>query len=415
MNRPSQAVILAGGRGVRLKPLTDDRPKPMIEFHGRPFLEYLVELLRAQGFRRILMLLGYLPEVIQDHFGDGNRWGVEIEYAVTNAGDETGWRIKQAESRLDPVFMLLYCDNYWPMCFDALWRQYLSKNVLALVIVYQNADGYTRDNLIVDAEGYVTVYDKSRTAPGLKGVDIGFFILKREVLDLLPRENVSFEEVVYPQLVAMRQLCAYVTNHRYYSVGSHDRLPATEEFLRRRPAVILDRDGVLNKKLPRSSYVRSWSDWQWIPGAKEALRLFREAGYRVVVVTNQAGVGRRVMTEVDLSNIHDRVKAEVASAGGRLDAIYYCPHDWNEGCYCRKPRPGLLYQAQREFSLDLSRTYLIGDDERDGKAAEAAGCPWLMVSAEKSLLDYARLLVSEGGMIGIKGLPDREAIRKAFD
>ena len=79
--RPTQAVILAGGRGTRLKPLTDTRPKPMIEIHGRPFLEYQIEQLRDQGFERILFLLGYRPEVVQEYCGDGRRWGVKIEYS----------------------------------------------------------------------------------------------------------------------------------------------------------------------------------------------------------------------------------------------------------------------------------------------------------------------------------------------
>jgi len=391
--RPTQVVILAGGRGVRLRPLTDTKPKPMIKFHGKPFLEYLIEMLRDRGFERILLLLGYLPEVIQDYFGDGSRWGIEIEYAVSALEDDTGRRIKLAERRIDPVFLLMYCDNYWPMRFDKMWQQFVSMGVPALVTVYRNSDQYTRDNLRVDENGYIVTYDKSRTAPNLQGVDIGFMILKRQVLDLLPDENVSFEKVVLSQLVARRQLQAYVTEHRYYSVGSPRRLPLTEEFLARRPAVILDRDGVLNRKPPRARYVCTWGNWEWILGAKEALRLFKEAGYRVIIVSNQAGIARGAMTEEDLAEIHERMEAEVVEAGGRIDAIYYCPHGWDEGCECRKPKPGMLFQAQREFSLDLSRTYFIGDDERDGQAADAAGCPWLLVSDEMSLLDYARQLV----------------------
>src|SRR5256886_6611329 len=117
LQRPTQAVILAGGRGTRLRPITDTRPKPMVEFHGKPFLEYIVEMLRDQGFERILMLLGYLPEVIQDHFEDGARWGVEIAYSVTGADDLTAHRLNVAADHLDPCFLLLYCDNYWPMRF----------------------------------------------------------------------------------------------------------------------------------------------------------------------------------------------------------------------------------------------------------------------------------------------------------
>ena len=100
------------------------------------------------------------------------------------------------------------------------------------------------------------------------------------------------------------------------------------------------------------------------------------------------------MTEDDLLHIHERMKTEAAEAGGDIDAIYYCPHDWNEGCECRKPKPGLLFRAQRELNLDLSRTPFVGDDERDAEAADAAGCPFVLVSDELPLLDVAQRLVN---------------------
>ena len=139
------AVILAGGRGTRLRPLTDSIPKPMIEFHGKPFLEYLIEMVRDQGIDRFLLLLGYLPEVVQDYFGDGRKWGVSIEYSVAADEDETGRRLKLAQSRIDPTFLLMYCDNYWPLQLDSMRRQFAGGDAEAMVTVYRNDDGYTRD------------------------------------------------------------------------------------------------------------------------------------------------------------------------------------------------------------------------------------------------------------------------------
>lgn len=393
-SRPTQAVILAGGQGTRLRPLTDTRPKPMIEFHGKPFLEYLVEMLRSQGFDRILLLLGYLPEVIQEYFGDGKRWGVTIEYSVSPVADETGQRMQLARSYMDACFLLMYCDNYWPMQIDKMWQRFKAADVPAMLTVYGNEDGYTKGCIRVDHNGYVTAYDKTRTAHGLQGVEIGFALMAKSILELLPQEDISFEEVVFPKLIQERQLLAYMTEHRYYSVGSHSRLPLTEDFLARRPTVILDRDGVLNKRPVQAQYVRTWDEFEWLPGAREALRLFKDAHYRVIVVSNQAGIARGVMTEGDLKRIHKRMQAEVLEAGGRIDAIYYCPHDWDDGCKCRKPRPGMLFQAQRDFNLDLSRTPFIGDDERDVQAGDAAGCPTALVSEGISLGDITARIVN---------------------
>ena len=365
----------------------------MIEIHGKPFLEYNLEMLRQQGFERVVLLLGYMPEVVQDYFGDGHRWGLRIEYSVTPVEDETGRRIKQAGHLLDDCFVLLYCDNYWPMRMQEMWQRFVASGAPAMLTIYTNKDGYTKDSLRVDANGFVAVFDKQRRAPDLKGVEIGYGIFRKELLALLPQENVSFEETLYPALAQSGRLAAYVTDHRYFSVGGLSRLPLTETFLGRRPAIILDRDGVLNRKPPRANYVRRWEEFEWLPGAMEALRKLKLAGFRVIVVSNQAGVARGAMTEADLLLIHRRMVREAVLADGRIDAIYYCPHNWDEGCECRKPRPGMLFQAQRDFSLDLSRTLFVGDDERDAQAANAAGCPSVLVSEQKSLLEVVTELI----------------------
>jgi D-glycero-D-manno-heptose 1,7-bisphosphate phosphatase len=274
-----------------------------------------------------------------------------------------------------------------------MWQRFASANAPAMITVYTNKDGYTRNSVRVDDDGYVAVYDKTCAAPRLQGVEISYALINRSVIDLLPSTNVSVEEALYTRLANQRQLFAYMTDHRYYSVGAVHRLPLTETFFTRHPTLILDRDGVLNKKPPRAEYVRTWDEFAWLPGAKDALRLLKEAGYRVIVVSNQAGVARGAMTENDLLLIHERMNAEVREAGGQIETIYYCPHDWEEGCECRKPKPGMLFQAQREFNLDLSRTLFIGDDERDGQAADAAECLSALVSHERLLLDVVHNLL----------------------
>lgn len=393
--RPTQAVILAGGRGSRLRPLTDTRPKAMVEFHGKPFLEYLIEMLRDEGFERVLLLLGYLPDVIVKHFGDGSRLGIQIDYEITPPEYETSQRVELAQSRIDECFLLMYCDNYWPMRMDRMWAEFVASGAPAQITVYANRDRYSRSSVKIGPQGMVEVLDRSRTTPGLEGVEISYAIVTRSaVLDLLPGRREPFETAVYPPLAARGQLHAYWTEHRYYSVGGHDRLKVTEEFLARKPAVILDRDGVLNIRPSRAQYVRSPEEFRWLAGSREALRMLCEARCRVIVVSNQAGIARGEMGAADLEAVHARMRAEAAAAGGRVDAVYHCPHGWDDGCDCRKPKPGMLFQAQRDHHLDLTRTLFVGDDERDAEAASAAGCPFARVSEEQSLLDITRRLVS---------------------
>ncbi len=391
--RPRQAVILAGGRGTRMQPITLDRPKPMVPVLGRPFLEYQVEQLRAEGFERIVLLLGYLPQVVIDHFGDGSRFGVEIVYSVTGPDDLTASRVANARHLLDPCFLLLYCDNYLPFRMDRLWSRFSAAGKPAMITVYANDDGLSRDNVVVEPDGTVAVFDRSRTAPNLKGVELSYAVITDLALEHLPAEDMLFEEAIYVPLAAERRLAANVTGHRYYSCGSLNRLPVTERFLARQKTVLVDRDGVLNRKAPRAHYVRNWAEWEWLPGAREALALLTGAGYRIILVSNQAGIARGAMTENDLAALHERMKQDVEAAGGRIDAIYHCPHDWDEGCACRKPSPGMLFAAQRDFDLDLTRTPFIGDDDRDGIAADAAECPFFQVTEDRSLLDIVHQLL----------------------
>jgi D-glycero-D-manno-heptose 1,7-bisphosphate phosphatase len=145
------------------------------------------------------------------------------------------------------------------------------------------------------------------------------------------------------------------------------------------PAVFLDRDGTLNFD---KGYVHKWADWEWLPGAPEALVRLKEAGYKLVVVTNQAGVAKGYYSEDDVRELHRRVNLDLAGRGlSTLDAFYYCPHhpDYSGPCSCRKPAPGLITRAAAEENLDLARSFLVGDKLSDAVAGLAAGCRSILV------------------------------------
>jgi D-glycero-D-manno-heptose 1,7-bisphosphate phosphatase len=142
-------------------------------------------------------------------------------------------------------------------------------------------------------------------------------------------------------------------------------------------AVFVDRDGVISHDRP--DYVKSWDEVEFIPGALEGLRLLAGAGRRVLVITNQSAIGRGVMSQPQLEGIHARLSAIVTDAGGRIEAFLVCPHVPEDRCACRKPYPGLLYQAQARFGIDLKASYLVGDFETDMVAAAAAQCHSILV------------------------------------
>ncbi len=388
-----QAVILAGGRGMRLRPLTDNTPKPMLLMNGKPFLEYLLEMLKGNGIEEVVLLVGYLPTKIQEYFGDGSKFGLQIKYSVGDVSFETGKRLKDAESLVDENFLLLYCDNYWPLDLKKLLAYHNARDVQATVTLYTNKDNFSKSNIRLDDQGYVTLYDKSRQEKNLSGVEIGFYILDKGIFSLMPETNFSFEKEILPKLIERRQLAGYPTDHRYYSVGSLERLSVTEDFLKPKKVILLDRDGTINKKAPKADYVKTWEEFEFLPGAVEAIRKLTEHGYEIYLISNQPGIARGMMTEGDLTEIHTNMIKRLEENQAKIKHIYRCLHGWNDGCECRKPKPGMLYQAGRENNLNLSKAVFIGDDERDAQAGEAAGIRTILVTPQQSLLDIVNKII----------------------
>jgi D-glycero-D-manno-heptose 1,7-bisphosphate phosphatase len=143
------------------------------------------------------------------------------------------------------------------------------------------------------------------------------------------------------------------------------------------PAVFLDRDGVIGEN--RADHVKSWDEFRFLPGALDALRWLRLAGFRTFVVTNQAIVNRGLASAQVVEEIHSRMSLCVAWHGGRIDDIRYCPHDNAEHCECRKPQPGMLCQLAEQWHVDLSRSYMIGDFWTDIAAGRAVNCRSILV------------------------------------
>ncbi len=396
----NQAVILAGGMGTRMQPFTKDNPKPMYIVNGKPFIDYIVSQVKSFGIEKVLLLLGYLPHKIQEYLGSGERYGLRIEYSISPVEYDTGERLIAAKDQIEDVFLLLYCDNYCPIFYNKLLSDFYNNEALIQISAYANRDKYTKDNLLIDENGCVVLYDKQRKQQGLSGVDIGYALTNKKTLDLFQEEaadvrSKNFEDVVYPALVKEKKLFATVTEHRYYSVGSWNRIQLTEAFFKGRKTVFLDRDGTINVRPPKACYVEKPEDFIWLPHAKQAIKLLKDGGYDVILVSNQPGIARGRFTERTLNEIHEKMQCELrAEIGYEFDAIYYCPHNWDEGCECRKPKPGMLYQAQKDFSLNLMACVMVGDDERDIQAGEAAGCRCIQVHESYDLLHAVSDLMS---------------------
>ncbi|MEK7169297.1 MAG: HAD-IIIA family hydrolase [Patescibacteria group bacterium] len=394
----TQAIILAGGRGERLRPFTDNLPKPMVPVNGKPFLEYVVELLRENGITEIVMLLGYLPEKITEYFGDGKKFGVSIKYSIGSVDDFTGTRVRNAAPLLADEFLLLYSDNYWPLNLEKLTGFYREKNVTGSLVAYSNVNGDAEhgqeNNVRVQEDGRVAYYGPFSKDPNLNAVDIGFFLMKKNIIDMMPKDNFSFEHTILPKLIQNNSLAAYVTDHPYYAITTVGQIPVVEDFFKSKKVIFLDRDGIINRQMPPHDYVKKWEEFEFLPGVLDAFTALTKAGYEIYIITNQRGISRGLMTEDDLKDIHIRMTAEIEKHGGQIAGIYHCSHGNDDNCLCRKPKPGMFFQAAREHKLNLTKSVFIGDTESDRLASEAAGCKTIILktgeileTAVKSLLN----------------------------
>lgn len=231
----AQVVVLAGGLGTRLRPVTMQIPKPMVPVAGVPYLEHQLRLLAEQGFRDVVLLTGYLGEQIEQYFGSGSRLGLELRYSREPAPLGTGGALREARPLLADDFLVIYGDSYLPIRYSSVVERLRSSSAEGVLVLYHDPAGETDvpGNVAVDAHGVVTRYDKSDTNdPELRYVEAGVLALRRSVLDLAPASGVvSLEREIFPQLIARRALVGLTTTQRFYDIGTPERLRAIEELL----------------------------------------------------------------------------------------------------------------------------------------------------------------------------------------
>lgn len=217
-------AILAGGLATRLRPLTDERPKSLVDVAGRPFAEHQLELLHRQGFDDIVMCVGHLGEQIERSLGDGSRFGMRLRYVDDGpALVGTGGALRRALPYLGNAFLVLYGDSYLECDYRAIAAAFLKSQRLGLMTVFRNDGQWERSNVHF-ANGNIQAYDKTAAASEFRHVDYGLGALRAEALTGYP-ENTKLDLArVYRDLVSEGQLAAYEVAERFYEIGSFSGL-----------------------------------------------------------------------------------------------------------------------------------------------------------------------------------------------
>ena len=411
-----KAVIMAGGKGTRIASIKSDVPKPMIPICGKPILEWQIENLKVCGLTDIILVVGYLGNVIQEYFGDGSKFGVSIKYFVESTPlGSAGALFKMPELTED--FLLMCGDVILDVDFNRFIEFHKKNNAWASLMAHPNGHPYDSSLLVteilppqvlggnpVDTHRVVKwmnkederLYYKNRVNAGIEIISPE--LLKETKIDFVPRhpetpDKMDLDRDVLKPNIKSGRIFAYDTPEYIKDMGTPDRFYEVEEDVKsgkvrarnlknRQKAVFLDRDGTINKYV---GFLTKPEQFELIPGVVEAVKKINKSGYLTIVVTNQPVIARGDCTWEELKQIHDKMETEFGKEGVFVDAIYICPHHKDKGfkgerpeykfdCDCRKPKPGLLFLAAKDFNIDLSHSIMIGDSDNDVFAGEQAHC-----------------------------------------
>ncbi len=368
------AIVLAGGFGTRLAHVVSDVPKPMAPVCGRPFLQYILDDLQAKGIDRIILAVGYKQEVIRSFFGSSYR-GMEVLYSCEDTPLFTGGAIKQAlpMCRGDGV-LILNGDTYFDVDVTKLVEAgKIFPNYLVMATKrMHNFDRY--GTLILNGCFVLAFQEKSPHQEG--HINGGVYWMPRTYLDSISERKFSFEtDVLEPQAKA-GTVVSVESDGYFIDIGvPEDYAKAQEDFAqipRTSKAVFFDRDGTINVDV---HYLHRPEQLKFISGMPEFIRKWNDWGYRVIVVTNQAGIARGYYKEEQMRTLHHFMNEQLRKVGAHIDAFYFCPHhpDITGHCHCRKPEPGMIEAAIREFELDAKQCLLFGDKPWDVETACRCG------------------------------------------
>lgn len=397
------AVILAGGAGTRMGNLCAEIPKPMVEICGKPILQHQVEALKKEGINDFVFVVGHLSQVIENYFSDGENLGVNISYYRETSPLGTGGALTKLN--LNEDFLLCNGDLIFDFSLQKMLGFHKEKRALITALAHPNSHPYDSDLLETDDNFCVTqiISKANRNKDYANLCNAGIHIVSPLAIPKMSEEaKLDFNKDIVNPLIKQGGVFAYKSAEYVKDMGTPERLEqvdrdmsqgivAAKNITNRQKAVFLDRDGTINI---HKGFITSADKIELIAGAAQAINKFHSLGYLAIIVTNQPVIARGECSKEELKNIHNRLEALLGKDGAYVDAIYCCPHHPDKGfpgeraelkfdCDCRKPKPGMILKAQKDFNIDLKKSYMVGDSERDILAAKNAGCTAVYIGEQE--------------------------------
>lgn len=401
-----KAVIMAGGKGTRIASITQDEiPKPMLTVGGKPILEHQIECLKKSGVDEVIIIVGHLGEVIENYFGDGTDFGIDIRYVREDPEKPLGTAgsLYFLKDDIKDDFLFIFGDVFLSVDFNKMIRFHKSHKAAVTLLTHPNSHPFDSDLIKVGKNGRVLKFDSKTNVRDYDYnniVNSGISAFSPKVFDYIPEpKKLGIEHGVVAKMledglgVYSYQSTEYVkdmgTPERYEAVNADFRngICTARNLENKQKCIFLDRDGTINEYVP---FLKDPNKIKLIPGVAEAIKKINSSEYLCIVVTNQPIIARGESTVENLENIHRRLETELGKAGAYIDGLYYCPHHPDKGypgevpelkivCDCRKPAIGMVLQAAKDFNIDLSQSIMIGDTTSDIQMAKNAGMQSILV------------------------------------
>jgi D-glycero-D-manno-heptose 1,7-bisphosphate phosphatase len=405
-----RTAILAGGQGTRMAALYPDLPKPMIPVAGKPVLQHQMELLKNSGIRDITLVVGYKSDVIQEYFGNGEAFGVQIKYIVEDKPLGTGGALSLLPR---DETLVLFADVYFDIDISRFVRFHRELQASVTLFVHPNDHPMDSDIVVTGEGGNVLAWKSKKDADrgDLRNlVNAGLYVFSADALPVGDAVKRDLEHDLIMPILSRGKVFAYRSTEYVKDMGTPERLKAVNEavtedvergvatarnFKNKQRAVFLDRDGTLNEE---RGFITSPEQISLIPGVARAVKALNISRFLTICVTNQPVIARGEADFAELDAIHARLDKLLGLEGAYLDDLLFCPHhpdggyegevvEYKINCTCRKPKPGMLLSAAERYNIDLSRSYMIGDRTADIAAGKAAGCMTIGVKTGRAVND----------------------------
>ncbi len=409
-----QVVILAGGKGTRLRERLGGLPKPLIDICGIPLLERQILLAKQHGFTHVIILVNHAAEHIVEYCRSKQNWGLEVACIDDGVPRGTAGATLAVLDRLADEFLVMYGDTM--MAVDLTrFHNYHSKETEAAATLFLHPNDHPQDSDLVDMreDGRILGFfpyphDTAHYFPNL--VNAALYWIKKA--SLLPwavnAQPMDFAKDLFPSMLAAGAVLRGYNSPEYIKdIGTPSRLDkvcgdfhsgkiAQASLDHRQAMVFLDRDGTINREV---DHLKSHNLMELLPGVGQAIRRLNRSEFRCCVVTNQPVIARGECTTEDLQRIHNKMETLLGHSGAYLDRIYYCPHHPDAGfqgeradlkivCDCRKPGTGMIDRAVSDFNIERENSWLVGDTTVDIATAHRAGLKSILVETGYAGLDY---------------------------